>query len=141
MDHQKHCFLHTYGDQHEMPSFVLEEVPLSTRQPFQCEISAPAAWHQYYSRTAGQCSVPPHRGLLLRRAAHFKHTRINVSILSPAGMWKHRCHHLAEAKPNGDSMSRVVFACTTTPTLASLPSRQAAPTHQAQATKPSLEAC
>lgn len=62
MDRQKHCFLNSYGDQHEAPSFVSEVVLPSTRYSFQSEISAPAAWHQYYSCTAGQCSVPQHHG-------------------------------------------------------------------------------
>lgn len=120
---------------------MLEEVPLSTRQSFQSEISALAAWHQYNSHTAGECSVPRHHGLLLRRATCFKHTKINDTILSPARMWQHHYHHPAEAKTSVESVSREVFACTITLMLASLPSRQAALTHQAQVTKPSLEAC
>lgn len=138
---QKHRFINSYGEQHEVPSFVLEAAWLSARQPFRSETPVPAAQHQHHSRTAGRCSVPLHYGLLLCRAAHFKHTRINDSILSPAGMRQHSCHHLGEAKTSGESVSRVAFACTITPMLVSLPSRQAAPTHQARVTQPSSEAC
>lgn len=109
---------------------MLEEARLSARQRSQREAAAPAAWHQAHSRAAGHRSLPSRCIVPLRRAGHLKHTRINASIPSPAGMWQHHRHRLAEPKVSGEGTSRVFSAGIITTALASGTSCEALLTHK-----------